>query len=122
MLKTYYDIQIMSDFLVSRPSDFWNSRCDEKKLWFEYDHFLKSGTDLVVTNTNKCSNLELLQLLTTGRGEKAKLFFEPDFPGFFKQRVPGKYDKQDIFFLNEPDHNFQENYRNRNFRLDKNRR
>lgn len=110
MLKTYYDYNIYREFQVKRPGNIFS---DDFNKWHQYFNFLKSGTDLVLTNCSEDSADNLVTLLTTGRGE-SKLNFKPKFKGFNKNIVPKDYGTNETFFINEASKTDQRNYRTKN--------
>lgn len=110
MLKTYYDYNIYREFQVKIPDNIFS---DDFNKWHQYFNFLKSGTDLVLTNCSEDSADNLVTLLTTGRGE-SKLNYKPKFKGFNKNIVPKEYGTNETFFINEASETDQRNYRAKN--------
>ena len=110
MLKTYYDYNIYQDFLKSKPDDLYG---DHFHRWHQYWRFLKSSTNLVITNYCETHANNLITQLTTGRG-KSKCAIESNFKRFHKSIVPNGYGLSDSFFMNETCETNQLKYRKRN--------
>ncbi|MBN2864131.1 MAG: hypothetical protein JXN62_13270 [Bacteroidales bacterium] len=110
MLKTLYDYNIYKDFIAAKPDNVFG---DDFRLWRNYFEFLKSGTDLMLANNPGDLHDNLINELTTGRGE-TRISSVRKFKGFHKNRIPKSYGIDNLFFIDEPGSEEQKRYRSAN--------
>jgi hypothetical protein len=109
MLKTNFDYRILQDFYASKP----DISSDVAEDWIKYRNFLKSGTDLILTNTSISVLPGFINDLTTGRGN-SKLVSKPEPLEFKGNRIPYEYKINETFFLNDTDDKNQSEFRKNN--------
>lgn len=110
MLKTLYDYNIYKSFKDSQPKNIFG---DDFRLWLKYFEFLKSGTDLKLVNIPDDLHDNLINELTTGRGD-AIISLVRKFNGFHKNKVPKSYGIDHLFFIDECNKEAQKKYRSAN--------
>ena len=113
MLQTILDYKVLEDFNASKPTGNIIEYDSEWDRWIRFLRFLKSGTDLVISNLNESNKSLFVTGLTSGRGE-SKLSYIEKLDAFYKNQIPDKYGIHETFFLNEPDESNQQKYRSKN--------
>ena len=99
MFKTTLDYSIFEDFVQNQPKPVPFGTEKENKTWFSFWEYLKSGSDVLITNYNKEENIFLNGLTTGRKGTNCHLL-----PGFkkpaehrFKIKTP-----HSVYFIDEP--------------------
>jgi hypothetical protein len=99
MLNTVIDFEVFDKFCKAIPKQIPEGSEDENELWNSFWRFLKSGSNVTLSNYNDQQSIFLTQLTTNRNGTTLK---------------PGKVDHQNfnisqsqniqtVYFLNEPD-------------------
>jgi hypothetical protein len=99
MLNTVIDFEVFNDFCNRQPQKYIGDDFD--KQWASLLEYLKSGSNVTITNYQNQYSLLLTQL-TTGR-EGTQLRTETKFNKPPEYKFQGIQDMHTVFFINEPD-------------------
>ncbi len=111
MFKTTLDYTIFEDFVQNQPKPIPFGSEKENKVWFSFWEYLKSGSNLVITNYNNQENIFLTGLTTGRKGSHCHLttgFKKPD-EHKFKIKNP-----HSVYFLNETSNDSKRDFINQN--------
>lgn len=111
MLNTVIDYEVFEDFCKIQPKQIPIGSEEENNLWNSFWGYLKSGSNIALTNYSDQDNI-FLNNLTTGRsGTTFKL---TEFKKPHKFKLPKNQNVQTLFFLNEKNIANQNKYRSEN--------
>ncbi len=116
MLKTIIDYTILDSFFKNQPPPIPVGSELDHNVWLSFWSYIKSGSDLCITNSTDISNdykNVFLTDLTTGR-KGTKCIFNNNFKTPYKFVFPKKQNVKSMFFLNVIDNSEKTKYRNKN--------
>ena len=112
MLKTILDYGIFEDFTTNQPKPVPLGTIEDINTWNSFWEFLKSGSDVTITNYKNEENIFLNDLTTGRKGTGCKLKEKFNRPNKFS--FPKKTDIKSVFFIDEPTDNGKTSYRQKN--------
>ncbi len=112
MLNTVIDFEVFDDFCKSQPKPIPEGSDEDNLCWNSFWRYLKSGSNITLTNYINQENIFLTQL-TTGR-QGSKCIVDERFKSPNKNTFPKKVNTRTVFFLHEPDLETQNAYKNNN--------
>jgi len=112
MLKTIIDFGIFEDFTSNQPKPVPIGTEEDIKTWNTFWEFLKSGSDVTITNYKNQENIFLNNLTTGRKGTKCKI--EEKFNRPNKFIFPKNQDIKSVFLIDEPTGQGKISYRRKN--------
>ncbi|RLD84398.1 MAG: hypothetical protein DRJ10_01280 [Bacteroidetes bacterium] len=111
MLNTVLDYELFEDFFQNQPKPIPLGTEEENKHWYSLWDFLKSKSDVTITNYKNQKNLFLTSLTTGRKGTRCNLSSHFRKPQENKFLVTNPYS---VYFLNEPSMVSKNNYKDKN--------
>lgn len=112
MLDTVIDFEVFENFCKSQPKQIPDGSEDDNDIWNSFWKFLKSGSNVTLTNYRDVGNVFLTGLTSNRKGTNIDMSEKYNPP--YKNIFPKKTSNRTVFFLHETSDECQNGYRNNN--------